>query len=147
MHALDLDPIDGIVSNLGSGLGSGLGAGRDTVIATLQAGRDRLTDVDVADAARSAVDVSRSAFESARDAIPAGWPGHARRQTRSRWPLVALVLTGVAIVSLVLMAPVFRRWTASSKAAAEPASRPDPAVTPDVQGVDRGIAAADATGE
>ena len=78
----------------------------DDVVSSFEAGRQRLSEVDP-------VSASRSALESARDAIPEGFPGHKKP---SRWPLVTALIIGMTVVGFVLfMAPTFQRYMARAK--------------------------------
>jgi hypothetical protein len=78
----------------------------EEVVATLEAGRQRLSDTDL-------VGASRSALLSTRDALSRGWP---RRRRASRWPWVAGVILGTTVLGLVLMAPAFRRRITAARA-------------------------------
>ena len=80
------------------------------VVSTLEAQGQRLSDADL-------VGASRSAFASARDALPDGWP---RRRRASRWPWVACAILGTTILGLVLLTPAFRRWKAARRASDRP---------------------------
>ncbi len=80
------------------------------VVSTLEEARQRVSGADL-------VGASRSALTSARDALPEGWP---RRRRASRWPWVAGVILGMTILSVVLLTPAFRRWSASRRASARP---------------------------
>jgi len=80
------------------------------VVSTLEAQGQRLSDADL-------VGASRSAFASARDALPDGWP---RRRRPSRWPWVAGAILGTTILGLVLLTPAFRRWAAARRASGRP---------------------------
>jgi hypothetical protein len=80
------------------------------VVSTLEAQRQRLSDADL-------VGTSRSAFASARDALPDGWT---RRRRPSRWPWVAGAILGTTILGLVLLTPAFRRWKAARRASDRP---------------------------
>ena len=79
------------------------------VVSTLEAQRQRLSDADL-------VGTSRSAFASARDALPDGWT---RRRRASRWPWVAGAILGMTVL-VVLLTPAFRRWAASRRASGRP---------------------------
>ena len=80
------------------------------IVSTLEEGRQRLSDVDL-------VGASRSAVTSAREAVADGWP---RRRRASRWPWVAGVIVGTTILGLVLLTPAFRRWKAARRASDRP---------------------------
>ena len=80
------------------------------IVSTLEEGRQRLSDVDL-------VGASRSAVTSAREAVADGWP---RRRRASRWPWVAGVIVGTTILGLVLLTPAFRRWKAERRASDRP---------------------------
>jgi hypothetical protein len=80
------------------------------VVSTLEAQGQRLSDADL-------VGASRSAFASARDALPDGWT---RRRRASRWPWVACAILGTTILGLVLLTPAFRRWAAARRASGRP---------------------------
>jgi hypothetical protein len=80
------------------------------VVSTLEAQGQRLSDADL-------VGASRSAFASARDALPDGWT---RRRRPSRWPWVAGAILGTTILGLVLLTPAFRRWKAARRASGRP---------------------------
>ncbi|HEY5486157.1 MAG TPA: hypothetical protein VIK06_00790, partial [Candidatus Limnocylindrales bacterium] len=80
------------------------------VVSTLEAQGQRLSDADL-------VGASRSAFASARDALPDGWT---RRRRASRWPWVAGAILGTTILGLVLLTPAFRRWKAARRASGRP---------------------------
>jgi len=82
------------------------------VVSTLEAQGQRLSDADL-------VGASRSAFASARDALPDGWT---RRRRASRWPWVACAILGTTILGLVLLTPAFRRWAAARRASGRPDS-------------------------
>ena len=89
------------------------------VVSALEEVRHRVSDPDLVDAPRSAV-------TSAREAVADGWP---RRRRASRWPWVAGVILGMTILSLMLLTPALRRWSASRRASGEPAGITDD-VTP-----------------
>ena len=80
------------------------------VVSTLETHRQRLSDADL-------VGASRSAFASARDALPDGWP---RRRRASRWPWVAGAILGTTVLGVVLLTPAFRRWAAPRRASGGP---------------------------
>ncbi len=126
------------------GFTSSLGSAKDTLLAVLDAGRQHVPDVDLAAAPQAALDASRTAIESARDSIPAGWPGHISRRRTSRWPWVALILIGTTLLTFALLAPSVRRWTAGVKPEGQPTgAEPTADAGSTVQPVDPGIAAED----
>lgn len=140
MQAHSTDPTDGFVSNLGSA--------RDKLFAVLDSGRQHVSDVDLTAGPQAALDASRTAIDSVRDSIPAGWPGHVQRERSSRWPWVALILLGATLLTFVLLAPAVRRRTAAANveelAVVEaPTTEPGHAVQP----ADPGIAAEDTDAE
>ena len=139
MRALTSDPMDGFASSIGSA--------KDTLLAAIDSGREHVSDVDFSAAPQAALDASRSAIESARDAIPAGWPGHARRERSSRWPWVALILLGTTLLTFALLGPTVRRWTAAAKPEEAAVEAPTNEPTDTVLPADPGIAAEDTEAE
>jgi hypothetical protein len=89
----------------------------EEVMRSVEAGRQRLADVDP-------IGATRAALSSARDVIPQGWPG--RREHRKRWPWVAAIIVGTTVLGVVLLSPVFRRYMALARASRRRRNLADP---------------------